>query len=352
MDVNRRFWADKRVCVTGGTGFLGWHLVRQLRELTPHVRIFGLAPKAKALADQLQPLDCVFGDVRDADAVRQAIHDCDIVFHTAGNIAIWGPGLAAMHEIHLGGTKNVIQSLAPSARLVHTSSVMAIGASGDGEVLTESSPFNLQALRMDYVHAKKNAEDAVQNAAQQGVDAVIVNPGYLIGPVDYENSVMGKFCLRFWKRKMPILPPGALNYVDVRDVARGHLLAAEHGQRGRRYILGGENRTIREFAYLLAGVRGMSMRWRWSMPVWANTLLASLGEWRGSLLNREPYPSMQFARMSRHVWHFSSARAEAELGFRSRPIADSLADAHQWFCAEGFLKPFVPVAESKQRLAA
>src|SRR5207249_3395923 len=148
----------------------------------------------------------------------------------------------------------------------------------------ESSPFNLQSFRVDYVHAKKNAEDVVQQAAGQGTDAVIVNPGYLIGPIDYESSVMGKFCVRFWKRKMPILPPGALNFVDVRDVARGHLLAAEHGQRGRRYILGGENLTIRQFAAKLAAVREMPMRWRWSMPKWANILFAALGECRGAIL--------------------------------------------------------------------
>src|SRR5204863_383601 len=223
-----------RVCVTGGTGFLGWHLVRQLLELRPHVRVFGLAPRAKALLDQLQPLDCVFGDVRDPLAVRFAVHDCDIVFHTAGNIAMWGPGLAAMHDIHVGGTKNVLQALAPNARLVHTSSVIAIGASTGGAPLTETAAFNLHSLRVDYVHAKKNAEDVVRQAAGHGGNAVILNPGYLIGPVDYDESVMARFCVRFWKRKMPILPPGGLNYVDVRDVARGHLLAAERGQSGRR----------------------------------------------------------------------------------------------------------------------
>ena len=342
MEPNPDFWAGKRVCVTGGTGFLGWHLVRQLLELTPHVRVFGLAPRAKALRDQLQPLDCVFGDVRDTAAVHKAVHDCDIVFHTAGNIAMWGPGLAAMHDIHVGGTKNVLQAMAPNARLVHTSSVIAVGASTGGPPLTETSAFNLQSLRVDYVHAKKNTEDIVHQAAGQGRNAVIVNPGYLIGPVDYDESVMARFCVRFWKRKMPILPPGALNYVDVRDVARGHLLAAERGQSGRRYILGGENLTIRQFAAKLAAVRDMPMRWRWSIPIWANTLLAVLSEWRGAIFKREPYPPRQFARMSRHVWHFSSARAEAELGFRARPLADSLADAHEWFCAEGWLQPKAP----------
>ncbi|MSQ96664.1 MAG: NAD-dependent epimerase/dehydratase family protein [Gemmataceae bacterium] len=338
IESNGEFWADKRVCVTGGTGFLGWHLVRQLLDLTPHVRLFGFTPKAKSLREKMRSLDCVFGDVRDPVAVRQAVHGCDIVFHTAGNIAVWGPGLATMHEINVGGTNNVIHALAPNARLVHTSSVMAIGSSTGGEALTETSSFNLQSLKVDYVHTKKKAEDLVRCAAERGLDAVIVNPGYLIGPNDYENSVMGKFCVRFWKRKMPILPPGALNFVDVRDVACGHLLAAERGQRARRYILGGENLTIRQFATKLVAARDMPMRWRCSIPIWANTLLASLGEWRGKILKREPYPAMQFARMSRHVWHFSSERAQAELGFHARSVAQSLSEAHAWFCAEGRLR--------------
>jgi dihydroflavonol-4-reductase len=339
MKPDPRFWAGKRVCVTGGTGFLGWHLVRQLLLVTPHVRILGLRPASQQLAALLQAHDCVFGDVRDPSAAREAVRNCQIVFHTAGTVAVWGPALTQMHEIHVVGTRQILQALPANARLVHTSSVVAIGASLANEVLMEESPFTLQALKVDYVHAKKAAEDIALEAAACGIDAVIVNPAYLIGPGDYENSVMGRLCLRFWKGKVPLIPPGALNFVDVRDVALGHLLAAERGRRGCRYILGGENQTMREFARRLAEVRGQLGRWRYPMPAWMQTALAWLAERRSALLLREPYPSLQFARMSRYRWRYSSARAEAELGYRARPVLESLHDAHRWFCEHGWLKP-------------
>ena len=262
MNLDPTFWAGKRVCVTGGTGFLGWHLVRQLLPLTPHVRIFGLPSASQQLSPQLENLDCVYGDVRDPIAVRQALRDCDIVFHAAGTVAVWGPALQSMHEIHVVGTQQILHALPAQARLVHTSSVVAVGGARAGEILTENSPFNLQALKVDYVHAKKAAEDIALEAAANGIDAVVVNPAYLIGPEDYDQSIMGRICLRYWKRNVPLIPPWELNFVDVRDVARGHLLAAERGRRGVRYILGGANRTMGEFIDLLAEVRGHSKRWQ------------------------------------------------------------------------------------------
>ena len=342
MNLDANFWAGKRVCVTGGTGFLGWHLVRQLLPLTPHVRIFGLPPNSKLLSAQLENLDCVYGDVRNPVAVRQALRECDIVFHTAGTVAVWGPALKAMHEIHVVGTQEIVKALPSHARLIHTSSVVAVGGARAGEILTETSPFNLQALKVNYVHAKKAAEDIALEAGSKGIDAVVVNPAYLIGPEDYEHSIMGRICLRYWKRNVPLIPPWELNFVDVRDVARGHLLAAEYGRRGTRYILGGANRTMGEFMNLLAAVRGHSKRWRIRMPIWFQTLFAHLAEWRSRYVQREPRLALQFARLCQYRWHYSSARAEAELGYRARPIEESLFDTHQWFCEQGWLKPLAP----------
>jgi dihydroflavonol-4-reductase len=339
MEPNPQFWAGKRVCVTGGTGFLGWVLVRQLLPLTRHVRILGLPPASKALAAKLQPLDCVFGDVRDPATVRQALRDCDVVFHTAGTVATWGPALTQMREIHVRGTQEVLQALAPKARLVHTSSVVAVGASHGRDAMTEDSLFSVQSLKVDYVHAKRQAEQLALAAAGLGQDVVVANPAYLIGPEDHEKSVMGRLCLRGWKGKIKMAPPGGLNFVDVRDAARGHLLAAERGRAGERYILGGENLTLAEFVLLLATVRGLVARTRFVMPQWLQTIVALVGEICGRLMGREPSPSLHQARMNRYFWYYSSERARAELGYHSRSVKESLLDAHQWFCQELRLAP-------------
>ncbi len=288
MQADPRFWAGKRVCVTGGTGFLGWNLVKQLLPLAAHVRILSLPPKSPALARLVQEVDCVYGDVRDAGAVRRALADCDIVFHTAGSVTVWGPSLPQMYETHILGTQQILRALPGHARLVHTSSVVAIGATRGSEVLAETSPFQLQRLRVDYVQAKKAAEDLALAAADEGGDVVVVNPGYLIGPEDHEHSIMGRLCLRCWKGRVPLLPPGGMNYVDVRDVASGQILAAERGKSGRRYILGGENLTMVDFIRGLAETRGMSSRLWFRLPGWLYLTLACCAELRACFVKRSP----------------------------------------------------------------
>ncbi len=339
MEPDPRFWADKRVCVTGGTGFLGWHLLRQLLPLAERVHVLGLRPASEELWERLRPFDCVVGDVRDGEAVRRAVRGCDVVFHAAGPVALWGKALRAMRDIHLFGTRQVVQALPAGARLVHTSSVVAVGAAAGSDALTEDAPFDLQRLKVDYVHVKREAEAVALAAAAVGRDVVVVNPAYLIGPEDYERSAMGRLCLRGWKGKMPLVPAGGLSFVDVRDAARGHLLAAERGRRGMRYILGGENLTLAEFAARLAAVRGLPSRRRPVLPAWMQTVMAWYAEFRACFTGREPYPSLQHAQMNRRRWWYSSVRTRAELGYDARPIDESLRDAHEWFCRQDWLQP-------------
>jgi dihydroflavonol-4-reductase len=325
------FWAGRPVCVTGGTGFLGYHLVLSLLKLGARVRLLALppAPSHPVLANRW--VECVFGDVLDEAVVRRAVTGVAVVFHTAGMVSVWGPGLRRMHPIHVTGTRNVAAA-SRDALLVHTSSIVAIGASRQPIPVTEDSPFELDNLRVDYVHAKRAAERVALEARPP---AVVTNPGYLLGPEDYERSVMGRFCSRFWRGRVPLTPPGGFNLVDVRDVARGHLLAAEHGVPGHRYILGGENHTLRDFLRLLSETAGVRPRGLPRVPAWLLALWARLSTCRSWFTGTEPYPGIQHVRLNRYYWYASSERARQELGYHARPLRDSLRDAYAWYLANG-----------------
>jgi dihydroflavonol-4-reductase len=333
----REFWKGKRVCVTGGTGFLGYHLLLQLRNLGARLRSFSLPPRPSHPVFNEPDVERVFGDLCNRDDVRRAAAGCEVILHTAGTVAVWGPALLKMHSVHFDGTRNTIDAAEEGARIVHTSSIVAVGASQHGEVFDEESSFNLDRLRVDYVHAKRSAEAVALQAGTSGRDVVVANPGYLIGPDDYECSVMGRFCLRFWKGRMLVAPTGGVNLVDVRDVANGILLAAEHGRSGRRYILGGENQRMKSFMRQLAQAAGMRPRALPVVPTWPLRAFAALAEGRALLTGREPYPSFQHVRMNRFHWFVTSERARTELGYVSRPLADTLANTHRWYSESGLL---------------
>lgn len=324
------FWRDRRVLVTGGTGFLGWHLVRQLVDAGARVRVFSLEPRGESPLCRL-PVECLWGDIRDAVAVRRAVAGCGTVFHAAGSVAVWGPAIATMHAVHRDGTRNVLAATGKATRVVHTSSITAVGATRHRDVLDETSPFDLDGVKIDYVLAKRRAEEQALEAAAAGHDVVVVNPGYLLGPDDEEPSVMGKFCVRFWKGQVVLSAPGGFNLVDVRDVAAGHLLAAERGVATRRYILGGHNHSMPEFMQLLAksaGLRPRAIPRLGRMSLWSAAVVA---EARALKTGREPYPSFQHARLNGYDWFVNSARAERELGFCARPLDETLRDTYEWF---------------------
>jgi dihydroflavonol-4-reductase len=321
-------WPGRRVLVTGGTGFLGFHLCRSLSAKGARVRSLALpAPEHHPIRSL--PIEIRDGDIRDAAAVRRATANCDVIFHAAGNVAVWGPGLRAMHDIHVHGTRNIVQAAGQSIPVIHTSSITAVGATRRGDVLDEESEFALQNLRVDYVHAKRQAEIIARDAG-----AIVVNPGYLIGPDDHEPSVMGKFCDRVWKGKMGLAAPGGYNLVDVRDVAAGHLQAAERGQPGRRYILGGTNLDLRDFMRLLLREANLSPRWLPRLPMAAMWLAAGLAELRAWKTRREPYPSFQHVRLNGYRWFVTSQRAQAELGYMPRDIGTTIKEMYAWYIGQ------------------
>jgi dihydroflavonol-4-reductase len=251
---DRDFWNGRRVCVTGGTGFLGWQIVSLLRDLGAEIRVLALEPEWSHPIHRSPALTAIWGDVRDPTNVRRALEGCSVVFHTAGVVGVWGAAMERMWSVHVEGTGNVLTAAPRDARIVHTSSLTTIGASSSGEVLNEDAPPRFQKSNLGYVLAKRAAEALALRSAGDGHQVTITNPGYLVVPEDYEQSIMGRFGVRDWKGRVPMSPPGGLNLVDVRDAANGHLLAAEHGQCGRRYSLGGENHRFPSLLKTLANV--------------------------------------------------------------------------------------------------
>jgi dihydroflavonol-4-reductase len=326
------------VCVTGGTGFLGWQIVRQLRDLDVDVRILALQPDASHCVHN-QPFETYWGDVRDPDLVGRATAGCSVIFHTAGLVGAWGKILEQMRSVHVDGTANVLAMSPAHARIVHTSSITTIGASRSGEVLDEDAPPQTRLIKLDYVRAKNMAEQVALEAAAKGRDVVITNPGYLVGPEDYERSIMGRFCVRFWKGRVLMSPPGGLSLVDVRDVATGHLLAAEKGASGRRYILGGENHRFPSFLRLLASVANCRPRALLRIPWLLLAGVAGLAELRALITGREPYPSLAHVRLNRRCWFGDSSRAAHELGYTFRPLLDSIRDTYEWFQRTDRIQP-------------
>jgi dihydroflavonol-4-reductase len=334
------FWRDRPVCITGGSGFLGYHLALELLALGARVRLLGLLP-TKAhhpLLRQQRLVECLFGDVRDPALVREATAGCDVIFHSAAIVAFTGKALRQMSTVNLDGTRNVLAAAGPGTRVVHISSIVTVGGSRLGESLTEDSPFPSETLAIAYVRSKRAAEELALEASGRR-DVVVTNPGFLVGPHDYGPTDMGRYCLRFWKGRLPLALPGGLCLADVRDVACGQLLAAERGKSGRRYLLGGANWTFPQLMRALAQAAGLRPPSVARLPAWLLTPLAVGATGLAWLLGGPPYPSLQHARLSRYYWYARWDRAVAELGYHPRPLAVSLADSYQWFCSRKNMRP-------------
>ncbi|GBD35360.1 CDP-glucose 4,6-dehydratase [bacterium HR36] len=331
LQPRAEYWRGRLVVVTGATGFLGWHLVQWLRHLGARVRTFALHPPLDHPLLTLKDIEPIFGDVRNQRLLQDILSESSVIFHAAGPVAVWGIDADTIMQSHVVGTKHVLQAAPPQAKIVYTSSVTTIGATRKPIPLDEEHSFNLGRLALPYIQAKRVAEQTVLKACQEGRWACVVNPGYLLGPEDYGPSVLGRFCHRFWKGRIWLVPRGGINVADVRDVARGHLLAAERGQPGSRYILGGHNLSFRELCHLLAHVSATHPRFLCTCPSPLLAFLALLAQVRAWWKKREPYPSVAQVKIGSYYWYYSSRRAMEELGYSVRDIAITVRDTWEWY---------------------
>jgi dihydroflavonol-4-reductase len=317
--------------VTGATGLVGNNVCRHILALGQPVRV--LAP-TRPLAD-LRNVEIAEGDVRDAAAVRRATQGVGRVVHAAAAVHIGWRGLEEARAINVEGTRNVAEAaLAAGAAMVHVSSIDALAAWRGGPPVTEETPVS-GGILSPYVVTKREAEAVVQELVGRGLNATIVNPGFMIGPNDWKPS-SGQMLLSVARGWGLFVPTGGNCFCDVRDVVAGIYAALERGRPGRRYILGGYALTYRQAWRVFAEVSGGTP------PVFPVGPLARygagyVGDLIGLITGREPVVNSAAVRIAALKRHFSSARAEAELGYRNRPFRESAADAWRWFKEHGYV---------------
>jgi dihydroflavonol-4-reductase len=324
MDLQgrRRFWQGRSAAVTGATGFVGSHLVRLLTDLGARVvAVVRAGADRSRLAAGVEVREAA---LEDRPALDRACRGCAFVFHVAG-VVDFGDDWAGCRRVNLEGARHVAAAArAAGARLVHTSSIVAVGAGRGPQPLDETSRWDLGRLAVPYVTTKRQAEEAAL-----GGGAVVVNPASVVGPDDFGRSEFGTLCYRFWKGRVPFHFGGGNNWVDVRDVALGHLLAAERGRAGQRYILGGANRTYSAFFADLARVARRRIG-RLRLP----NVLAPLAALLERVLARRgarPYLTAGQARLLPLFFYYDCGKAQRELGYRPRPLAVTLADTHAFW---------------------
>jgi dihydroflavonol-4-reductase len=317
--------------VTGGNGFVGCHVVRALLTRGDRVRVL-IRPGADRAALEGLEVELAIGDLRDREAVDGAVAGCDQVYHVAADYRLWVPEPAAMYAANVDGTRNVIEASrhARVERMVHCSTVGTLGIPPGGAG-TEDTPVSIEKMVGPYKRSKFIAEQVALEAARAGVPVVVVNPSTPIGPLDLKPTPTGRIIVDFLNRRMPAYVDTGLNLVDVSDVAQGHLLAAERGRIGEKYILGGENLTLRELLERLARISGLPAP-RIRLP-YAVAFGFALGAEAVSrvLTHRAPRASVTEVRMSRKRMFFDSAKARDELGYSPRRVETALAAAVEFF---------------------
>lgn len=322
----------KPILVTGATGFVGWHVARLLIEKGHRVR--ALVRPGSRLREL--EAEAVTGDLRDPESLERAVAGCALVFHVAADYRLWVRDARVMYESNVEGTRNLLRAAlrAGVERVVYTSTVGTVGLIRNG-LGDEETPVSLRDMVGVYKRTKFLAEQAAMEAAAAGLPVVVVNPTAPIGDHDFKPTPTGRIILDFLRGAMPAYIETGLNFVDVRDVAQGHWLACERGRPGRRYILGAENLTLKQFLERLAAVSGLAAP-RLRIPYGVALAVAAVATGWARLVGGEPRASLDAVRMARKPMLVSCARAQRELGYAPGPIDDALRRAVEWFRGHGY----------------
>jgi dihydroflavonol-4-reductase len=322
----------KPTFVTGASGFLGWHVARLLTERGHTVR--ALCRPSSQIREL--PVERVTGDLRDPSSLDQGLAGCGLVFHVAADYRLWSKNPDELYESNVQGTRNLLESAARASvdRVVYTSTVGCIGMPAD-RLGDEDTPVSVSEMTGHYKRSKWLAEQVALEKVRSGMPVVIVNPTAPVGDHDWKPTPTGAIILNFLRDRLPAFVDTGLNLVDVRDTAEGHLLAAERGKPGERYILGSENLTLQQILTKIASITEKKPpTTKIPYPV-AYLAGAATTAW-ANLTGHEPVAPLEGVRMARKKMFVTHSKAGHELGFSPRPADEALQRAVDWFRQNGY----------------
>lgn len=323
--------------VTGATGFIGSHIARKLVKRGEHVKVLLRETSKTTNIDDID-VERVYGDLTDLNSINEAVKGCDTLYHTGGVASFRKEDYQKMEDINVWGTFNILNAALEKElkKVVHTSSIAAIGVDPQGRIATEQTPYTLDYLGVKYLDTKHRGEQIALDFAKKGLPLVVVNPSTVIGTGDIYLSSTA-FILWFYKKKFPGYMDGTLNMVDVDDVANGHILAAEKGRIGERYILGNQNFTLLELFNLLEEVTGVpkpKMKIPYFMALASGYFVERI---LGMSFPNYSTMDLDSVKLSKLRWHFDSSKAINELGYDPGNIKESVKNTLEWFRENGYL---------------
>jgi dihydroflavonol-4-reductase len=330
----------KKVLVTGAGGFIGSHVVEELLKENVAVRVL-LKPDESPVNLREFDIEIMRGDILDNESVSLAVKGTDTVFHLAAIYSIWMKDWSRIYEVNMQGTQNILWAAVKSnvERVVYTSSIAAIGIAPGKQASNEDTPFNQYTLGNHYILTKYLSQQIARSFAKNGLDVVIVNPCFPFGTKDIVPTPTGQLIVDILKGKNFFAFAGGINIVDVRDVARGHVLAAKKGRTGELYILGNLNVTMKEFLRMVYKVAGFKARP--VIPTFIPVIKMSaycFKWWSDHVSHATPMSTPPEVKYASQYLFFDTYKARNELGLTLSPTEESLRDSVRWFRENGYAK--------------
>jgi dihydroflavonol-4-reductase len=328
-----------KVFITGATGFVGSHVARALAVRGADLR---LLVRSTSRTDNIADLhaEVATGDLRDPESLKKAMAGCEFVFHVAADYRLWVRDPEQMYRSNVEGTRAIIRAAQECGirRVIYTSSVATMGFTREGHIAREDSPVSIKEMVGHYKRSKFMAEQIALEAGRNGANVVVVNPTTPIGEYDIKPTPTGRIVVDFLKRKFPAYVDTGLNLADVREVARGHLLAMEKARPGERYILGGANLTLKQILDKLSELTGLPSP-TMKVPHAVAMGFAVFDQFfTGTILGKEPRATIDAVKMGRKKMFAASTKAEYELGYKVLPVEDALRRAVEWFQTNGYVE--------------